>query len=304
MWRDLHSVGSAHSTVFFCMHADCSWTLGELGGGVSSQPLTPSPLPPHLRSMLDQPHQRGRARAANPLLLYRSQSARPRAKWHSGSSDEDSSPAPGLTHSESMCSALPLCSESRPRSGLVTSANSNQCSTLGGQTRLVSSSRGSTPGGHTRPTSSSRSSIYGGQMRPMGSSRGSTPSGQMRPTSSSRGSIYGGQMRPMGSSRGSTPGVHTRPARETDSQSNVSTASSGIFTDYLSPKSSLPRSRHASTSPSPLALKSHTTSSTDSSCRPKSSVWSELNGAGPLPPSQVRARLDAAALSVSWEPVR
>ena len=273
----MHSVGRPipqYSSA--CMLAACIRTLGELGGGVSSQPSTPSPPPPHLRSMLDQPHQRGRARAANPLLLYRSQSARPRAKWHSGSSDEDSSPAPGLTHSESMCSALPSCSESRPPSGLVTSANSNQCSTLGGQTRPVSSSRGSTPGGHTRPTSSSR------------------------------GSIYGGQMRPMGSSRGSTPGVHTRPARETDSQSTVSTASSGIFTDYLSPKSSLPRSRHASTSPSPLALKSHTTSHghTDSSCRPKSSVWSELNGAGPLPPSQVRARLDAAALSVSWEPVR
>ena len=262
------------------------------------------PSPPHLRSVLDQPHQRGRARAANPLLLYRSQSARPRAKWPSGYSDEDSSPAPGLTHSESMCSALPSCSDSRLPSGLLTSANSNQCSTPGGQTRSVGSSRGSTPSVQMRPVGSSRGSTPGVQMRSVGSSRGSTPGGQTRPTSSSRGSIYGGQMRPIGSSRGSTPGGHTRPVREMDSQSNVSTASSGIFTDYLSPKSSLPRSRHASTSPSPLALKSHTTSSMDSSCRPKSSVWSELSGAGPLPPSQVRARLDAAALSVSWEPVR
>lgn len=202
------------------------------------------PSPPHLRSMLEQPRQRGHGRAAHPLPLYRSQSARPRAKWPSGSSDDGYSPVPGLTHSASMCTALPSHSDSRLPSGLLTTTTSTQCSTPGGQLRPVSSSRGSTPGG---------------QMRPV---------------------------------------------REAASQSSIISASSGIFTDYLSPKSSLPHSRHASTSPSPLALKSHTSSSVDSSCRPKSSVWSEINGAGPLPPSQVRARLDAAALSVSWEPVR
>ena len=247
------------------------------------------PSPPHLRSMLEQPRQRGHGRAAHPLPLYRSQSARPRAKWPSGSSDDGYSPVPGLTHSASMCTALPSHSDSRLPSGLLTTTTSTQCSTPGGQLRPVSSSRGSTPGG---------------QMRPVSSSRGSTPGGQMRLVSSSRGSTPGGQMRPVSSSRGSTPGGQMRPVREAASQSSIISASSGIFTDYLSPKSSLPHSRHASTSPSPLALKSHTSSSVDSSCRPKSSVWSEINGAGPLPPSQVRARLDAAALSVSWEPVR
>ena len=110
------------------------------------------------------------------------------------------------------------------------------------------------------------------------------------------------------SSRSSSPATGVS-FQDEDIQSTSSGTTSGICTDYtMSTKSSLPRSRHASSSPSPLALKTHVYTRPEvnrmKSCSvTEMSVENNSNGK-PVPPSRVSVQLNGTVMSVSWNPVR
>ena len=99
------------------------------------------------------------------------------------------------------------------------------------------------------------------------------------------------------SSRSSSPSSLARYNKDDDVMSNVSRSTSGVCVD-LSPnssKSGISRSRHSSTSPSPLTLKSH---------KHKTSLEEDPTQSKPLPPTDIKADLNGHILSVSWKPIR